>query len=128
MYRMDFPAKGGPRSCLVEGCPGRAMTRTAIRVHFLHRHVRNTFVILEEGNPPHPQCPRCDMLVPCCALNGRHFATTQCERRAEQKKRRFAEEELRESSERAFQDDGGLENLTAFRYLNAVKFSNSPSS
>ena len=21
-YRMAFPAKGGPRSCLVEGCPG----------------------------------------------------------------------------------------------------------
>ena len=56
-YRMEFIAKGGPRSCPVEGCPGRAATRTAIRVHFLHRHVRDTVVILEEGNLPHPQCP-----------------------------------------------------------------------
>ena len=26
-------------------------------------------VILEEGNPPHPQCPLCSMLVPWRSLN-----------------------------------------------------------
>ena len=35
-YCMAFLAKGGPRSFPVEGCPGRATPRTAMRVHFLH--------------------------------------------------------------------------------------------
>ena len=37
-------------------------------------------VILEEGNTPHPQCPRFNMLVPWHALNGRPLATAQCAR------------------------------------------------
>ena len=52
-YRMEFP-KGGAKNCPVEGCPGRAGTRTAMRVHFWRRHVRDTVIILEEGNLPHP--------------------------------------------------------------------------
>ena len=56
-YRMAFPDKGGPRSCPVEGCPGRAAMRTAMRVHFMHRHVLDTVVILEEVNIHHPWCP-----------------------------------------------------------------------
>ena len=46
-YRMEFLAKGGPRIYPVEGCPGKAATRTAMRVHFLHLHVLDTVVILE---------------------------------------------------------------------------------
>ena len=52
-YWMEFP-KGGAKNCPVEGCPGRAGTRTAMRVHFWRRHVRYTVIILEEGNLPHP--------------------------------------------------------------------------
>ena len=33
-------------------------------VHFLHRHILDTMVILEEVNLPHPRCTQCDMLVP----------------------------------------------------------------
>ena len=94
-YCMAFPAKGGPRSCPVEGCPGQAATRAAMRVHFLHRHVQDTLVILKEGNPPHPWCPQCDMLFPWRALNGRHLVTAHCARGAERKRRRLVEEELR---------------------------------
>ena len=54
-YRISFPAKGGPRTCPVEGCLGKLTTRTAMRVHFVHRHVIETVVILEEGNSPHPR-------------------------------------------------------------------------
>ena len=39
-----------------EGFPGRAGTRMAMRVHFWRRHVRDTIIILEEGNLPHPRC------------------------------------------------------------------------
>ena len=103
---MAFPAKGGPQSFLVEGCLGRAATSTVMRVHFLHRYVLDTVVILEEGNLPHLQCAQCDMLVPRRALNGRHPATSQCVRGAEQKRQRLAEAETRESLERSFEAYG----------------------
>ena len=90
-------------------------------VHFLHRHVLDNVFILEEGNLPQPWCPRCEMLVPCNALNGRHLDTAQCDRGAERKRRWLAEEELRDSTERAFEAYGApLENVTAFRYLERV--------
>ena len=37
---------------LVKGCLGGASNWTNLQVHFLHRHVRDTIVILEEGNQP----------------------------------------------------------------------------
>ena len=55
---------GGAKECPVGGCPGRAGTRTAMRVHFWRRHVRDTVIILEEGNLPLPRCKNCDMIVP----------------------------------------------------------------
>ena len=56
-YHMAFPTKGGPRSCPVEGCPGRSGTRTEMRMHFFNRDVRDIVIILEEVNLLHPQCP-----------------------------------------------------------------------
>ena len=67
----------------MEGCPWRVATRISMRVHFVHRHVLDTVVMLEEGNFPHPRCARCDMQVPRRALNGRHPGTTQCLKGAE---------------------------------------------
>ena len=64
MYRMAFPTVGGPRNFPVEVFLGFAVMRTAMWVHFIHWHVQDTMVILEEGNLPHPQCPQCDILVP----------------------------------------------------------------
>ena len=114
-YQMTFLAKVGPQSCPVEGCPGQAATRTTMRLHFLHRHVLDTVEILEEGNTPHPRCTQCDIMVPRRALNIRHPATAHCAREADCKRRRLAQEELREISERAFEAYGEpLENVTAF--------------
>ena len=62
-YRLVFPARAGPMPCPVEGCSGQALTPTAMRVHFWHRHVRDTVVILEEVNLPQPRFPICFMLV-----------------------------------------------------------------
>ena len=73
-----------------------------MRVHFWHRHVRDTVVILEEGNLPHPRCPLCDMLVLWKALNGTYRRTAQCTRGEEQKRRRLVAEEEREVTARAF--------------------------
>ena len=54
-YRLAFLAKGGPRSCPVEGCPGRAGTRTAMRIHFYNRHVRDVVIHLGGGKYPPPK-------------------------------------------------------------------------
>ena len=54
-YRIEFSTKGGTREYPVESCPGRARTRTAMRVHLWRRHVRDIVIILEEGNLPHPR-------------------------------------------------------------------------
>ena len=92
-----------------------------MRVHFLNRHVLETVIILEEGNLPHPRCIQCDMMVPSRELNSRHPTKAQCSRGAERKRRRLAEAELRESSERSFEAYGEpLDNVTAFRYLGRV--------
>ena len=86
----------------MEGCPGVLATRAAMRVHFVHQNVHDTVVILEEGNLPLPQCPRCDLQVSRKALNGRHLETSQCRTGTEQKRQRLAEAEMRDTSEKAF--------------------------
>ena len=73
-----------------------------MRVHFVHQHVQDTVVVLEEENSPHPRCARCDMQVHRKALNGRHLGTAQCAKGEEQKRSQIAETETRENMERAF--------------------------
>ena len=121
MYQMSFPAKGGPRKCPVVGCPGRVATRTAMRVHFVHRNFLDTMLMLEEGNLPHPWYARCDMLVPRRALNGRQPGTAQCKKGAERKTRRLSEAETWESMERDFKAyREPIKNVTEFKYLGRV--------
>ena len=88
-YKMNFP-KGNRRQFPVEGFPGVSETRAAMRVHFVHRHVHDTVVLLEEGNLPLPRCPWCDLQVSRKALNGSHLETNQCRTGAERKLRRLA--------------------------------------
>ena len=117
-YRMVFSTKVIPRPCPVGGCSVQALMRTTIRVHFCHRHVRDTVVILEEGNLPHPQCPLRDMLVLWRALNGTHRCTAHCKQGADRKRRRLASEEEREVTARIFSAYGfPLGMLTSFGYL-----------
>ena len=118
---MSFPEKGGLRTCPVEGYPGKMETRIAMRVHFVHRHVLDTVVMLEEGNFPHPRCAKFDMQVPRRALNGRHLGTPQCDKGAERKRWRLAETETRENSERAFEAYGEpIESVSEFKYLGRI--------
>ena len=89
-----------------------------MRIHFLHLHVRDTVIIMEEGNLSHPRCSRCHMMVPWRELNGRHLTTTQCTKGVERKRRRMAEDEMREIAERDFQAYGRpLAMVTSFKYL-----------
>ena len=74
-----------------------------MRMHFCTRNFRDIVIILEEGNLPYPKCSRCEKRVPWRALNGRHHATAMCKKGAERKRRRMAEAELRDSTERDFE-------------------------
>ena len=121
MYKMNFPAKRGRRQCPVEGCPEVSATQAEMWVHFLHRHVHDTVVILEEGNLPLPRCPQCDLQVSRKALNGRHLETNQCKQGAERKLRRLAAAEVENTSEKAFHAYGNkMRAVTEFRYLGRV--------
>ena len=120
-YKMHFSTKGGRRRCPVEGCPGVLATQAAMQVHFVHQHVHDTVVILEEGNLPLPRCPWCDLQVSRKALKGRHLGTSQCRTGTERKRRRLAEAEMRKTSERAFHAYGKqMRAVTEFRYLGRV--------
>ena len=119
-YRIEFP-KGGTKECPVAGCPGRAGTRTAMRLHFWRRHVRDVVIILEEVNLPHPRCPLCDMFLPWQSLNGRHNSIEMCRSGAEKKRRRLAEAEVRDSAKMAsevYRDQ--LQAVPSFTYLGRI--------
>ena len=102
-FRMSFPTAVGMQEFPVEGCRGQEATRTALRVHFFHIHVRYTMVVLEKGNLLHPRCLRFDMLVPWKALNFRHTNTAQCYKGANQKRCRLEDEDVTVRMMRAFQ-------------------------
>ena len=71
--------------CLVEGCLGGASIWTILRIHFSHRHLWDTIVILEEGNQTYPRFPQCNIFVAQKSLNGRHLVTDFCQRVMERK-------------------------------------------
>ena len=59
--------------------------------------------------------------MPWQELNVWHLAIAQCAKRAERNHRRMAEEEMRESEERAFQAYRRLlKTVTSFKYLGRV--------
>ena len=84
-YQVSFLAALTRLRCPVEGCQGGATSRTNLWVHFAHRHVRDTIVILEEGKRPYPRCLKCDMFVSQRALNGRHPSIDLCQQEEERK-------------------------------------------
>ena len=87
----------------------------------MHRHVHDTVVILEEGNLPLPQCPRCDLQVSRKGLNGRHLYTSQCRTGTERKRRRLAEADLETTLEKAFHAYGTkMRAVMEFKYLGRV--------
>ena len=74
------------------GVPGRGLTWGAmigdnLQVEFVHCHVQDKIVILEEGNRTNPHCPKCDMFVPWEALNRQNSDTALFARGEEMKKR-----------------------------------------
>ena len=65
-------------------------------MNFAHRHPRDSIVILEEGNQPHPRRPQCDMFVLHEALNRVHPTSEMCRSRTERKRQMMVVEEIKE--------------------------------
>ena len=80
--------------------------------------MRDTVVIMKEGNCPRPHCPACDMFVPWAELDLRHPETALCAWREEMNRRHMVEEEDQAGLVTAIQDyDRPLEILSSFKYL-----------
>ena len=77
-YLVSFPRIATAIHYPVEGCQFRDFNCTNLRIHLSHRHMRDTIIILEEGNCPHPCLPKCDMFIPWKALNWRHPSMEMC--------------------------------------------------
>eukprot|EP00978_Attheya_sp_CCMP212_P011354 scaffold28024_cov58-Attheya_sp.AAC.2 len=53
-YLVSSPKMVNSIDCPIEGCPGKATSKANPRAHFMHRHVKDTLIILDEGTFPHP--------------------------------------------------------------------------
>ena len=103
---------------MVEGCLVGTLNQTNIRVHFEHRHTRDTILILEEGNQPYPRCPKWDMFVSHKALNGHRLTTALCQQGEERKRRCLTEEGSRAGGEASITSYGiPLSLVTSFKYI-----------
>jgi hypothetical protein len=117
-YRVSFPKTATSIDCPVEGCPGKATSRTKLRSHFMYRHARDIIVILDEGSHPHPRCHSCDMFVPRPGVYTTHPRTAMCRNGADRKRQRLALERARSASECEFTAYGvPLEAVQEFKYL-----------
>ena len=94
------------------------MSWNTLWVHFVHLHVWNTIVVLEEGNSPLPRFPHCEMFVPWEAFNRSHLATSMCAKGAERKFRWRVDYESHTSMAEAFQAYGlPLGAVISFKYI-----------
>ena len=66
LYMVSFTKVDGMVGSPVKVCRGRMTTRTNLRIHFVHRHMWDTIVILEEGN----RTPPSDIPVTCLCPGG----------------------------------------------------------
>ena len=64
LYRVSLTRAAGYVGCPVDGCERRARTHTNLQINFVHRHVQETIVILEEGNRPLPRLSSSNMFLP----------------------------------------------------------------
>ena len=87
---------------MVEGCQGRAASQTSLWVHFVHPVVRETLVILEEGNYPHLRLTTMDFFL-WEATNSRHPNTALCPKGEEKKCYQMTEDDTWEGVETTLQ-------------------------
>lgn len=96
---LNYPTKV---RCPVDGCSGRATTRSSLRYHFLYRHPNDTLHILEKGPDPYRT----------------HLATAVCRAGAARCRQERNKEEARAIRDVVFFTQGQqLETVPQFKYL-----------
>ena len=78
IYRASFTKAARLVGFLVEDCGGWVTTRTNLRINLVHRHMRETIVIMEGGNCYHYRCSSYNMFVPWEEINHHHPTTALC--------------------------------------------------
>ena len=120
-YQTTFLITAGLQDFLVEGHQGRATKRTGICLNFMHNHMWDTVIIVEEGNPLHPWYNQCDILLLWAGLSRNQPNTAQCKKGVDRKRRRLSAEEVQSSPEQTFQEYGHpLTSVSLFNYLGCV--------
>ena len=90
-------------------------------MHFVHRHVQDTMIIMEEGDLPHPRCLCCDILLSQAALNIQHPNTAHCDKGEERERCRLAAKEAISGTERCFGGYGCLiTTVTSFKCIGYI--------
>ena len=120
-YRVSFPWTEYDIVFPLGECMGRSSIQSALRVHFVHRPVWDTQLFLEEGNHPHPRCPKCDMFVTWWELNRKHPSTAMCSRGVDRRSNQLQKKEARLSTAVDFEAYGiPLYMVMAFKYLGGI--------
>ena len=93
---------------LVGGMLSGGMRRVIVDAHqttdslFVHGHMRDTVLILEEGNHPHTRCHSCNIFPLCAAMNNCRPKTALCEWGEDRKRQQPEKEEAWAEAEEAF--------------------------
>ena len=92
------------------------MSHISLRVHFMHRHMQEMVVILEEGSHPLLICTKCDMFITWRVINVKHQATAICDMGEERRRKRRQLEEVWRSTAVDFQAyESPLEEVHEFK-------------
>jgi hypothetical protein len=110
--------------CPVEGCPGKATSKTNLPAHFIYCHAaHDTIVILDKGSCPHPRCHSSDMFVPRPGVYTIHVRTPAaiCRNGVDCKRQRLALERTPSASESMFTAYGvPVKVVQEFKYLGSL--------
>ena len=118
LHIVSMPTRKFDIDCPVPGCPGHATDRFSLRRHFMHRHILDTLIIIEEGILP--RCDQCGMFITTDSPSEltRHQNTKIC--RSGAKQYAAHHQEILQCSARHVRfivDGRELENVPSFRYL-----------
>jgi len=113
LHIVSMPTRLFQIDCPVPGCPGRATDRFSLRRHFMHRHILDMIVIIEEGILP--RCEQCGMFI---NPTPSHTRSQLCRAGVARYKARQDELQQRAARQVVFTINGNpIENVHSFRYL-----------
>ena len=62
----------------MEGCTGSSTIRTNLQLHYMHRHMEDIVVVINEGTVTHSRYEQCDMFIPQGKMEGGHLGPKIC--------------------------------------------------